>query len=98
MKSFLEEAKSKFDYIVLDTPPVIAVTDAQILSTMADGVVLVIASGQAERAAAEKAKELLEHVSANILGVVLNKVEVSKNKNYEQYHYYYGEGHKKKNK
>ena len=96
MKSFLEEAKLKFDYIVLDTPPVIAVTDAQILSTMADGVVLVVASGQAERAAAQKAKELLEHVSAHILGVVLNKVELSKNKTYEQYHYYYGEGHKKK--
>lgn len=96
MKIFLEEAKATFDYIVLDTPPVIAVTDAQILSTMADGVLLVIAAGQAEIGAAQKAKELLEHVKANILGAVINKAEVSSSKNYGYYHYYYGEGGKKK--
>lgn len=98
MKLFLEEAKAKFNYIILDTPPVIAVTDAQILSTMADGVLLVIASGQAEIAAAQKSKELLERVNANILGVVLNKAEVHKNKNYGYYHYYYGEDGTKKAK
>lgn len=96
MKLFLEEAKSNFKYIILDTPPVIAVTDAQILSTMADGVLLVIASGQAEITAAQKAKELLEHVKANILGVVLNKADIGKNKNYGYYHYYYGESGEKK--
>lgn len=92
MINFLEEAKSNFDFVILDTPPVIAVTDAQILSTMVGGVLLVIASGQAEIAAAQKAKELLEHVKANIIGVVLNKAEVSSGKNYGYYHYYYGEG------
>ncbi len=97
MSNFLEEAKSNFDFVILDTTPVIAVTDAQILSTMVGGVLLVIAAGQAEIGAAQKAKELLSHVKANIIGVVLNKVEVSKNKNYGYYHYYYGEGkHDKK--
>jgi capsular exopolysaccharide synthesis family protein len=89
MKAFIEEVREKFDYIILDTPPVIAVTDAQILSTMADGVLLVVSSGQAEKEAAERAKELLMNVKANILGVVLNKVEINSRKSYG-YYYYYG--------
>ncbi len=97
MSNFLDEAKSNFDFVILDTPPVIAVTDAQILSTMVGGVLLVIAAGQADIGATQKAKELLDHVKANIIGVVLNKAEVSNGKNYGYYHYYYGEGkHDKK--
>lgn len=96
MKSFLEEAKGKFDFIILDTPPVVAVTDAQLLSTMVGGVLLVIASGFAEISAAEKAKELLNNVKANIVGVVLNKADVNDGKKYGYYHYYYGEGKSKK--
>lgn len=98
MKQFLEEARKIFDFIILDTPPVVAVTDAQLLSTMVGGVLLVIAAGQAEIAAAEKAKELLEHVNANIIGVVINKAEVTSGKKYGYYHYYYGEGKGKKKK
>lgn len=97
MKSFLEEMKNVYDYIVLDTPPVIAVTDAQILSTMADGVLLVASSGEVEREALIRAKDLLQRVNANILGVVLNKVEVKGRRGYG-YYYYYGsdkEGKKK---
>ncbi|WP_026882545.1 CpsD/CapB family tyrosine-protein kinase [Clostridium akagii] len=95
MKIFLEEAKGNFDFIILDTPPVVAVTDAQLLSTMVGGVLLVVAAGQAEVAAAQKAKELLENVKANIIGVVLNKAEIGNGKNYGYYHYYYGEGKSK---
>lgn len=94
MQSFLEEAKKTFDFIILDTPPVIAVTDAQLLSTMVGGVLLVVAAGQAEIGAAQKAKELLEHVKANIIGVILNKAEVGGRNDYGYYHYYYGEGPK----
>lgn len=96
MRQFLVEAKKIFDFIILDTPPVVAVTDAQLLSTMVGGVLLVVASGQAEIAAAEKAKELLDHVNANIVGVVLNKVEGGADKKYKYYHYYYGEGKNRK--
>jgi capsular exopolysaccharide synthesis family protein len=95
MKQFLDEAKKIFDFIILDTPPVVAVTDAQLLSTMVGGVLLVVAAGQAEIGAAEKAKELLNNVKANIIGVVLNKAEVTGGKKYGYYHYYYGEGKKK---
>ncbi|WP_147566374.1 CpsD/CapB family tyrosine-protein kinase [Clostridium tyrobutyricum] len=99
MKTFIEDLKEKYRYIIIDTPPVIAVTDAQIVSTYVDGCILVIASSQADRDAAQKAKRLLEKVNANILGTVLNKVE-TKGKGYYGYYYsYYDEdGNKKKKK
>lgn len=87
MKDFIESLRETYEYIILDTPPIIAVTDAQLLSRYADGCLLVVASNQAERAAAIKSKELLQKVNAKILGVVLNKVDV-KEKGY--YGYYYG--------
>lgn len=95
MRNFLEKLKNEFDYIIIDTPPVISVTDAQILSTMADGVILVISSGEADRQAAAKAKELLLNVKAKILGVVLNKIDIDSNKGYRYYYYYEG-GEKRK--
>ena len=96
MKLFLEEAKGKFDFIIIDSPPVVAVTDAQLLSTMVGGVLLVVAAGQAEIAATIKTKELLDNVKANIIGVVLNKAEITGGKKYGYYHYYYGRSKKGK--
>lgn len=87
MKIFLDEARNNFDLIILDTPPVMAVTDAQVLSTMVGGVLLVIAAGQTEIGATQKAVEQLRYAKANIIGVVLNKVELS---GLENYHCYYG--------
>ncbi|WP_394186733.1 CpsD/CapB family tyrosine-protein kinase [Metabacillus halosaccharovorans] len=86
MKTLLEQAKNEYDVIILDTPPVLAVTDAQVLSNLADGVVLVVSSGKTETDAAKKAKELLESAKAKILGVVLNNKKVQDS----QYYYYYG--------
>lgn len=88
MQVLLEQAKEEYDVIVIDTPPVLAVTDAQILANLADGVVLVVSSGKTERDSAKKAKELLESAQAKILGVVLN------NKKAEESHYYYYYGGK----
>ncbi|WP_273130271.1 CpsD/CapB family tyrosine-protein kinase [Bacillus weihaiensis] len=86
MQTLLEQAKEEYDVIILDTPPVLAVTDAQILSNTADGVVLVVSSGKTETESAKKAKELLESAKAKILGVVLNNKKVQDS----QYYYYYG--------
>jgi len=98
MELFLSEAKKNFDFIILDTPPVVSVTDAQALSTVADGVLLVVASGQAQIPEVHKAIELLQYVKANIIGIVANKVKsVRRGYKYYQY-YYYGEGDEKKKK
>ncbi|MGN7938762.1 CpsD/CapB family tyrosine-protein kinase [Virgibacillus sp. 6R] len=88
MHTLIEQAKNDYDVIVIDTPPVLAVTDAQVLANQADGVVLVVSSGKTERESAKKAKELLDSAKAKILGVVLN------NKKAEETHYYYYYGGK----
>ncbi|MDX8361124.1 MULTISPECIES: CpsD/CapB family tyrosine-protein kinase [Bacillaceae] len=80
MNDFLEEALQKFDLVLLDTPPVLAVTDAQIVSNLCGGVLLVVKSGKTDKKQVKKAKELLEQTNANILGAVLNKKVAGKNK------------------
>ena len=84
------------DYIVMDCPPVIAVTDASVLSRRADGVVLVLDADQVRPEMAQKAKELLENAQANLLGTILNRAEVEEEHSY--YYYYYGHGDEKKAK
>lgn len=86
MRHLIEEAKELYDLVIFDTPPVLAVTDAQILANFVDGSLLVIRSKQTDQESAIKAKELLEPAKAKLLGCVLNDLETSK----DQY-YYYGE-------
>ncbi|SEO25015.1 capsular exopolysaccharide family [Amphibacillus marinus] len=86
MRKLLELAKQHYDLIIFDTPPVLAVTDAQILANEVDGSLLVVRSKQTEQDAAVKAKELLTPAKSKLLGVVLNDREVTKNQ-----YYYYGE-------
>jgi protein-tyrosine kinase len=85
MARFINEVSAIYDRVVFDTPPVIAVTDAQILATQVDGVFLVVNSGKTNRDMALKAKTLLCNVKANILGCVLNNRELEG----ENYYYYY---------
>ncbi|CAM4280748.1 CpsD/CapB family tyrosine-protein kinase [Paenibacillus tarimensis] len=86
MTALLEELRGMYDMIILDTPPLLAVTDAQIVATQCDGVLLVIDSGRVKRDSAVKAKACLDRVHAKILGVVLNNVKRSDRESY--YHYY----------
>ncbi len=72
MGELMDECKRMFDYVIIDSPPVVPVTDAQVLSTQVDGVILVIHAGRTNKATAVKAKQLLEKVHARVLGVVLN--------------------------
>lgn len=80
---FMKQCEDTFDYILIDTPPVVPVTDAQVLATKVDGVLLVIHAGKTDKTTAKRAKELLEKVSANIIGVVLNDPKKEVN------HYYH---------
>jgi protein-tyrosine kinase len=87
MRMLLEELKEKYDMILFDSPPVIAVTDAAVLSTLLDGVVLVSSSGSTSREALQRAITLLENVKSRLIGGVLNKIKVESV--YGSYHYYY---------
>lgn len=95
MKNLIDSLKSDFEYIIIDTPPVISVTDAQILASYSDGCIIVAAYGKTEKQALKKTKDLLSNVKANILGVVLNKVNVSKNNYYYYYNYKKGSDFKR---
>lgn len=86
MTNLLELLKEHFDIIILDSAPLQAVTDAQILSTKADGTILVVRAEKTKRESVIQAKALLEKVGTKILGIVLNGVESSRRK----YYYYYG--------
>lgn len=87
MSSLLDELSNVYDVIILDSPPVLAVTDAQILSTKSDGVVLVVRAEKTKRDTVLAAKGVLDKVNANILGTVLNGGD----KNKDNYYYYYGQ-------
>ena len=84
--AFIEEMKKEFKYIILDTPPLQAVTDAQVLSTKADGVLLVVRAGSTKKDAILNSVDLIKKVQGKVIGTVLNGVENKRN-NY----YYYGE-------
>lgn len=88
LKHILNELSKVFDMVILDAPPVIAVTDAQILSTIVEGVLLVSSYGHTEKLGLLKSKELLDKVGAKILGVVMNKVPEKSDSYY--YGKYYG--------
>ncbi|WP_413378000.1 CpsD/CapB family tyrosine-protein kinase [Alkalihalobacillus sp. 1P02AB] len=87
MDLLLGSLKEKFDTIILDTPPVMAVTDAQVLSNKADGTILVVSNGKTDRAQAVKTKELLSQSKSKLLGVVFNNKELKQG----NYYYYYGQ-------
>ena len=74
MDSILEELTRRADVVLLDTPPVIAVTDAAVLSAKVDGCLLVVGAGVAKRDQLRRARAALEAVHANVLGVVVNNV------------------------
>ena len=100
MKALLSQLREEYDLIMIDAPPVGNVTDAAILSTICDGTILVAASGQVDIDSIQRAKELLQKVNANIIGVVLNKLDKNSKGNSYYYYYYYGEENSetKKNK
>ena len=91
----IAELRKKYKFVVIDSPPIMAATDAVILSVQTDGVLLVVRSGQTPKEAFTRARELLVSVKAPMLGVVLNAVDSSAPDYYYSYRYYpysYGYG------
>ncbi|MCD6165697.1 polysaccharide biosynthesis tyrosine autokinase [bacterium] len=87
MQELIQQLKNEYDYVLFDSPPLIAVTDAVVMAPWVDGVVLVLRSGKTDRDAAVRAFELLRNVKANVLGTLLNDVLPSYM--YGSYYYYY---------
>lgn len=75
MQRFLSLMKSKFDHILIDTPPVISVTDAGIVGAQTDGIIMVIQAGRTQRGIVKRASELLHQAHSKILGHVLTNIE-----------------------
>jgi capsular exopolysaccharide synthesis family protein len=90
-QQFLQEARSEYDFIFIDSPPVLPVADPAELAPLVDGVFLVYTVGKIGRGVLKRAKSTLENVDANILGVIMNRVKSDNGPEYLQYHnqYYY---------
>lgn len=91
MGRLLEEMEGRYDQIVIDSPPVLAVTDAAVLAVHTDGVVLVLRSGETEQRTAERSVEQLRRLGVRVFGAVLNEVSAASpdESYYLQYYYSY---------
>jgi capsular exopolysaccharide synthesis family protein len=87
-RRLLDEVSAKFDRVVLDSPPVVAVTDSAIASTLVDGVIFVVRSFKTSAGACRSALRTLRDIDAPIAGAVLNAVNLNRQE-YSYYHYYY---------
>lgn len=86
MERLMEETKANYDFIIVDTPPALIVTDAQVLANVVDGSIIVVRSGVAEKEDIEQAYEVIRHGKSRLLGSVLNDVP----KREDAYYQYYG--------
>jgi exopolysaccharide transport family protein len=95
MKNILEELRKQYDHIVIDSPPTLSVTDAVVMSTDADAVVLVIRSGHTTKPALRRARDILMQVNARVCGVLVNAVDLNSPDYYYHYEYQgkYGHGY-----
>lgn len=89
MAVLIDELAERFDYVIIDSPPVLPVTDSVLLSRFADGVVLVVRGGATPKKVALDAKKRLEAIGARILGAVLNDVDLTSGDYYYYNRYYY---------
>jgi capsular exopolysaccharide synthesis family protein len=98
LSRLVETARPRFDWILVDAPPILAMADAPVLSTLADGVVMVVWSEHCTRPALKRSLEQVRAVGGKLTGVVLNKVDLKRNAYYygqyygEYYRRYYAEG------
>jgi capsular exopolysaccharide synthesis family protein len=99
MRNFLATAQKSFDFVLFDSPPVTSMADAAILASLIGKVLLIVRSNATSRDMILRAKQQLETVNARVLGVILNSVDLKKEKYYYNHYYYYyysyGYGEKK---
>ena len=85
MKEFVVEMKSRYDYVFLDAPPIMGVSDASVLASMVDMCVLVVQYRKYPQLMTQRAKEMVTKVGGDLVGVVLNNINISQ----DSYYYYY---------
>ena len=88
MRSLVANLREKFDFILIDSPPVIAVSDTAVLATMCDGVLLVLHSKHSTTASARQALDRLGIIRARVLGTILNSIDLG-HPDYDYYRHYY---------
>ncbi|MBB5179392.1 capsular exopolysaccharide synthesis family protein [Planomicrobium koreense] len=86
MDALIRQLRDMYDLIIFDAPPVLSVTDGQILANKCDGTILVVSSGNTEKEMAAKAKEAILASNSRIIGAVLNNFELPKDSHYYQYY------------
>jgi capsular exopolysaccharide synthesis family protein len=94
MKDLVQNLRERYDVVLFDSPPVLAVTDPAVLATLSDGVVMVASAGNTRVEALERAVEVLKGVGARLLGIVLNNFDLKRAYGgllkYKEYEYGYG--------
>ena len=89
MRNLLAKVRLEFDHVILDTPPVIPVTDPAVLSAMVDAVLLVVRSGKTTKNALRHARDVLFQINAPVMGTIVNAANM-RSPDYYYYNYYYG--------
>lgn len=96
MENFIKKVRSEFDYIIIDSPPIIAVTDAEILARKVDGNILVVSAESTEKDMLERAVQLLKNDLSVLIGTVLNNFSTKPGYgSYYKYYYYYASSKEK---
>ncbi|MFH0953722.1 MAG: polysaccharide biosynthesis tyrosine autokinase [Verrucomicrobiota bacterium] len=93
MRKLIADVREKYDWVILDTPPVLFVSDTSILSTITDGVILVVKSAKRTWAHATRARKQIEKVNGRIIGGILNNVRVTSLGHYYSDYFYHGYAH-----
>ena len=91
MAEFMEQMKGRYDKVVIDTPPISSVTDAVVLSRLADSIIYVVHGGMTTRETAMHGSKIMRDVDAKVIGAVLNNIDIGRENYYysHYYHYYY---------
>jgi capsular exopolysaccharide synthesis family protein len=91
MRELVKNLKARYDYVFFDSPPVMGVSDASILASEVDGVLLVVQYRKYPRIISSRAKRIIDNVGGNLLGVVLNNINILRDDYYYYYHSYYSQ-------
>ncbi|MCX6995870.1 MAG: polysaccharide biosynthesis tyrosine autokinase [Kiritimatiellaeota bacterium] len=89
MRELVKNLKARYDYVFFDSPPIIGVTDASILASEVDGVMMIVQYRKFPKAISARAKRMIENAGGHILGVVLNNINIMRDDYYYYYHSYY---------